>query len=60
MVATHDFAALARESARAQGLPDARIATVEHPIGGVGNAQLLARAETLVDTVLALLVPEHI
>ncbi len=60
MVATSEFAALAHESARAQGLPGARIATVEHPIGGIGEAQLLARAEILVDTVLALLVPQHI
>ncbi len=60
MVATCEVAALAREAARAQGLPGARIATVEHPIGGVSNAQRLARAETLVDTVLALLVPQHI
>ena len=45
--------------AGAQGLPDARIATVEHPIGGIGEAALLARAETLVDAVLALLAPQH-
>ena len=60
MVATTEFAALAREAAQAQGLPGARIVTVEHPIGGVSEAALLARAETLVDAVLALLALEHI
>jgi len=60
VIASVEFSALAREAARAQGLPDARIATVEHPIGGVGESVLLARAESLVDTVLALLAPELI
>ncbi len=59
MVASTEFEALAREAARAQGQPDARMATVEHPIGGIGEAALLARAETLVDAVLALLAPKH-
>ena len=57
MVATTAFEALAREAAQAYGLPDARIVTVEHPIGGIGEAPLLARAEVLVDGVLALLAP---
>jgi len=59
VVATTAFEALAREAARAYGLPDARIATVEHPIGGIGQEPLLARAEVLADAVLALLAPRH-
>ena len=57
MVATTAFEALAGEAAQAYGLPEARIATVEHPIGGIGEAPLVARAEVLVDGVLALLAP---
>ena len=58
MVATTEFAALARDAAQAQGLAEARIATVAHPIGGIDEAALLARAEKLADAVLALLTPE--
>jgi len=57
VVATTAFEALAGEAAQAYGLPEARVAIVEHPIGGVGEAPLLARAEVLVDGVLALLAP---
>ena len=55
VVATEAFADLAREEARSQGLPAARIAVVPHPIGGVPEAALLARADAAVDEILALL-----
>ena len=55
VVATESFAGLAREEARAQGLPDARIAVVPHPIGGTRPAELRRRADAVVDTILALL-----
>jgi hypothetical protein len=54
VVASAEFAGLAREEARAQGLAGARIAVVPHPIGGVAAAALLARAEAAVDEILAL------
>jgi hypothetical protein len=57
VVATAAFAALAREEAVAQGLPDARIAVVPHPLGGVSDDVLLARADAAVDAVLALFAP---
>jgi hypothetical protein len=54
VVATEAFAALAREEAGAQGLAEARIAVVPHPIGGVADARLLERADAAVDAILAL------
>jgi len=54
VVATRDFESLAREEARAQGLLDARIAVVPHPIGGVSADALRARADAVVDEVLDL------
>ena len=55
VVATDAFETLAREAARTQGLPDARIATVGHPIGGIPEPELAARRSQLVDKLLALL-----
>lgn len=55
VVATDAFEALAREAAGAQGLPDARIAVVTHPIGGIRAEELAARRTQLVDALLALL-----
>ena len=55
VVATDAFVTLARDAARAQGLADARIATVPHPLGGVARETLHEHADTAVDTVLALL-----
>jgi hypothetical protein len=54
LVATTSFAALARQVADAYGLPDARIAVVEHPLGGIADVDVVARAERVVDEVLAL------
>jgi len=55
VVATASFAGLAREEAARQGLAEARIAVVPHPIGGVREAELLARADAAVDEIAALL-----
>jgi hypothetical protein len=55
VVATDEFAELAREAARSQGLPGARIATVAHPIGGTSEEILRGRADAAVDAVLVLL-----
>jgi hypothetical protein len=54
VVATTEFESLAREEARAQALPDARIAVVPHPIGGVSDDALRARADAVVDEVMDL------
>jgi hypothetical protein len=58
-VTTTEFEALAHEAAKAQGIAGARIATVAHPIGGIGAELLLAKAESLVDDVLARLAPHQ-
>jgi hypothetical protein len=52
LVATASFAALARQAADAYGFPDARIVVVEHPLGGIGEDDVIARAERAVDAVL--------
>ena len=54
VVATAEFAALARGEAAAQGIAEARIAVVPHPIGGVAEARLLERADAAVDEIVAL------
>ena len=51
-VATERFEGLACEAAAQSGLPDARIVSVEHPIGGVPKEVLTERADRLVDDVL--------
>jgi hypothetical protein len=54
VVATRHFAGLAREEASAQGLADARIAVVPHPIGATERTLLLERADAAVDEIVAL------
>jgi phosphoserine phosphatase len=54
LVATASFAALARQVADSYGLPQARIAVVEHPLGGILEADVVDRAERVVDEVLSL------
>jgi hypothetical protein len=54
VVATRLFAGLAHEEASAQGLADARIAVVPHPIGGTERTLLLERADAAVDEIVAL------
>jgi len=54
LVATESFAGLACEEALAQGLPDARIAVVPHPLGGVRAGELRRRADAVVDEIIAL------
>jgi hypothetical protein len=54
VVATEAFAALARRVAEANRLPQARIAVVAHPLGGISEEAVLARAERAVEEVIAL------
>ena len=54
VVTTPHFAGLAREEASAQGLADARIAVVPHPIGGTPRTLLLERADAALDEIVAL------
>lgn len=56
MVLTTDaFLALSETSAETQGVPDARIAVVAHPIGATPETELAQRAEGIVDKSIALL-----
>ena len=54
-VATTAFAALARQTAAAYGLAEARIAVVSHPLGGISVAEVTAKADEAVEAVLGLL-----
>ena len=54
VLATDEFADLARQSARDSGLGGARIATVAHPIGGVSDQGLRGRADAAVDEIVSL------
>ena len=58
LVATTAFAGLARQVADSYGLPQARIAVVTHPLGGIAEAEVVERATHIVDEVLAL-VTDH-
>jgi hypothetical protein len=54
VVATTAFAGLARAVAEQYHLPGARIAVVEHPLGGIPHDAVLERAARAVEDVLAL------
>ena len=53
VVTTDRFEGLSREAAAQSGLPDARIVSVQHPIGGVKRDVLDERADRLVDDVMS-------
>jgi hypothetical protein len=55
LLATSSFAGLAHQVAEASGLTAARIAVVPHPLGGIDDAAVVARADAAVESVLALL-----
>ena len=52
VIATEKFSQLARQSAVQSGLPDARIAIVAHPIGGVPKAELERRGDAASEDVM--------
>ena len=56
LVATSRFADFAREVSRGHGLAPDRIAVVEHPIGGIGEAAIRERASAAMEQLFAMLV----
>jgi hypothetical protein len=54
VVTTTKFNALTKRVALNFGLPDARICTVEHPLGGTDEQTILAWADAAVDEIIAL------
>jgi hypothetical protein len=59
-VATGELRPLADRTAADLGLPDLRVVSIQHPIGGVDQATIESRADGAVDEVLALLTgPAH-
>ena len=54
VLTTDAFASLARESACREGIEDARIVTLSHPIGGEPERALLAKADRALDALLAI------
>ena len=55
LLATTSFEALATGVAETLGVPDLRIAAVDHPLGGIDEAAVVARADAAVEPVLRLL-----
>ena len=55
LVATTAFRDLAAEVAATLGLPEMRIASVEHPLGGTAEEAVLNRADAAVEPTLRLL-----
>lgn len=54
MVTTTGFLHLTEQMAHAFRLPDARIVVVPHPIGGIEEPEVIDRARSIVEEVLAL------
>jgi hypothetical protein len=54
VLTTDAFALLTRESARNEGIEEARILTLSHPIGGESEEVLFAKADHALDALLAL------
>ena len=52
VIATERFAALARQSGVDSGLDGARIAAVAHPVGGIAQDEVVARADAVCEDVL--------
>ena len=55
LVATEALRELTDQTAHDLGLPDLRVVSVAHPIGGVDPHEIRRRADGVVDEVLALL-----
>jgi hypothetical protein len=55
LVATGALSELATQTATDLGLPDLRVVSVAHPIGGVDPDEIRRRADGVVDEVLMLL-----
>jgi hypothetical protein len=58
LLATKPFEPMARGAAGARDLPDARIVAIAHPLGGIDEEAVRARAVSAVDAVRALITPE--
>lgn len=58
VIASEHFEELAHNAAQALGLPEARVFTVAHPIGGVAEDILRQRAEAGARTIMALYEPD--
>ncbi len=56
LLATEPFVPLARSQSESYGLPDARLAVIEHPLGAISGLEVEARADAVIDDVLRLLV----
>ena len=52
VVTTTGFHNLTVQVAKALGLPEARMVVIDHPLGGIETAAVLARAATIVESVL--------
>ena len=52
-VCTHLFVRLGEVERRALGMPELPMAIAQHPLGGLKTAAVLAKAETLLDQVVA-------
>jgi len=51
LLATKPFEPMARGAAAARDLPDARIVAISHPLGGIDEDTVRARAASAVDAV---------
>ena len=52
-VCTHLFVRLGEVERRALGMPELPMAIAQHPLGGLKTDAVLAKAETLLDQVVA-------
>lgn len=54
VVTTTKFLALTKRVAQNFGLPEARICTVDHPLGGTDEETILSWADAAADEIIAL------
>jgi hypothetical protein len=57
LLATKPFEPMARGAAAARDVPDARVVVIAHPLGGIDEDTVRARAAGAVDAVRALITP---
>jgi len=55
MICSDAFLGLATAESQVLGLPDLRLVVIRHPLGGLGSAEVRARALGAIDSVAAVL-----
>ena len=55
-ICSNRFEVLARATATGLGMPDIPLVVVPHPIGGISGEEVVAKADSILDKIIARLV----